>query len=336
MHMNLLKKVTMFNIKKMPKVELHLHLDGSVRLKTASQLTHMPLKKIKKLMIAKEKCNNLNEYLTKFALPISLMQSKENLIRIAQELVLDLKKENVIYAEVRFAPLLHLNSGLTGEEVIDAVLLGLNDKKIKVNLILCMMRNFTFEENLKTIELADKYLNNGVVALDLAGAENIYKNELFSQLFTIIKNKNIPFTIHAGEASDAMSVLSAISFKPQRIGHGVRSVENEEILKLIKNKNIPLEICPTSNIQTNIYKKYQYHPLKKLYDFGIKITINTDNRTVSNINLSKEYKKIIKYFNFKLEDFQKITVNAINSAFISAIEKDKYLKIISNYFANQK
>lgn len=322
------------NLKNIPKVELHLHLDGSVRLDTASRLTGKSIEEVRSLMIAKEKCHDLNEYLTKFNLANEIMQSQENLTRIAKELVEDLKNDNVIYAEIRFAPLLHTKKGLTGEEVIEAVLLGLKDEDLKVNLILCMMRQFSFEDNLKTIELAIKYLDKGVVAIDLAGAEALYPTANFERLFQIAKDKNIPFTIHAGEADGKDSILSAINFKTKRIGHGVRCIEDKEILDMIKKNNITLEVCPTSNIQTDIFENYHYHPIRKLYDMNILVTINVDNMTVSNIDLTQEYEKLVKNFNFTLKDFKKMNINAINASFLKEELKEKYREII-NFKTNE-
>ena len=322
------------NLKNIPKVELHLHLDGSVRLDTASKLTGKSIEEVRSLMIAKEKCHDLNEYLTKFNLANEIMQSQENLTRIAKELVEDLKKDNVIYAEVRFAPLLHTKNGLTGEKVIEAVLLGLKDEDLKVNLILCMMRQFSFEDNLKTIELASKYLDKGVVAIDLAGAEALYPTASFEKLFQIAKDKNIPFTIHAGEADGKDSILSAINFKTKRIGHGVRCIEDNETLNIIKKNNITLEVCPTSNIQTGIFENYYDHPIKKLYDMNVLVTINVDNMTVSNIDLTQEYEKLVKIFNLNIEDLKKINLNAIDAAFLTDKEKQFYKIIINNYKNN--
>lgn len=317
------------NLKNIPKVELHLHLDGSVRLDTASMLTGKSIEEVRSLMIAKEKCHDLNEYLTKFNLANEIMQSQENLTRIAKELVEDLKNDNVIYAEVRFAPLLHTKKGLTGEEVIEAVLLGLKDEDLKVNLILCMMRQFSFEDNLKTIELAIKYLDKGVVAIDLAGAEALYPTANFERLFQIAKDDNIPFTIHAGEADGKDSILSAINFKTKRIGHGVRCIEDKETLDMINKNNITLEVCPTSNIQTDIFENYHDHPIRKLYDMNILVTINVDNMTVSNIDLTQEYEKLVKNFNFTLKDFKKMNINAINASFLKEELKEKYREIIN-------
>ena len=319
------------NIQSFPKIELHLHLDGSVRVDTACKLSGLSIEKVKNMMIAPKKCRDLNDYLQKFSLPNEIMQTKDHLVRIAKELVEDLKKDNVIYAEVRFAPLLHTKKGLSLEEVIESVLLGLKDDSLHVNLILCMMRQFDFIDNLKTIDLASKYLNQGVVAIDLAGDEKSYPTSNFKELFKIANDKHIPFTIHAGEADGKDSLLSAIEFGAKRIGHGVRCVEDEQISNLIYKNNIVLEICPTSNIQTNTFKNYQDHPIKNLYDKGLLVTINTDNRTVSNITLTDEYTKLVKYFNFTLEDFKKMNINALKNAFLSDELKEKYIKVIDNF-----
>lgn len=308
----------MNTLKEIPKVELHVHLDGSVRYETLKEF-----KNITKEDVMCNNCKNLEEYLTKFNLPIEIMQTKEVLTRVAKELVEDLKKDNVIYAEVRFAPILHTKY-LSLEEVVEAVLLGLKDKDLKVNLILCMMRNSNFIENKKIIDLTYKYLNKGVVGIDLAGDEKNYKTHNFKDLFKIINDLKIPFTIHAGEADGIDSILSAINFNAKRIGHGVRCIEDEKVINLIKEKNITLEVCPTSNVDTNICE-YIDHPIKQLYDQDVLVTINTDNRTVSNITLTEEYEKLNKYFNFGIEDFKKLNINAINASFLSEEEKSKYI-----------
>ena len=183
-----------------------------------------------------------------------------------------------------------------------------------------MMRNSSFKENKKIIDLTYKYLNKGVVGIDLAGDEKNYKTSNFKDLFDIINDLKMPFTIHAGEADGIDSILSAIDFDTKRIGHGVRCIEDENIINLIKEKNITLEVCPTSNVDTNMYK-YINHPIKELYDRGVLITINTDNRTVSNITLTREYEKLSKYFNFKIDDFKKMNINAIKASFLSPEEQ---------------
>ena len=322
------------NITNMPKVELHVHLDGSVRPSTIAELTNKNESDIYNYTIADEKCLDLNDYLTKFTLPISIMQTKENLERIAYELACDLKKDGVIYAEVRFAPLKHINKGLNKEEVVDSVLKGINKSDIDINLILCMMRDMSYEENKQVIDLAYKYKDKKVVAIDLAGAESLYPTKDFKNLFEYAKKINIPYTIHAGEADGIESIKSAIEFNTKRIGHGVRIVEDTSLIDIIKKDNILLEICPTSNIQTNVVDTYENHSLKTLYKNNCLVCINTDNRTVSNITLSKEYELVLKYLNLTINDLIEMNKIAINHSFAHKEIKDKILNIITNYQKN--
>ena len=311
----------------LPKVELHLHLDGAVSLNLANKLTGLSIERLKEKMIAPDECENLSEYLTKFTFPGSLMQTKENLTLIAKDLVDRLAKQNVIYAEIRFAPMFHTKGNLTYEEVIDAVLEGLKSNgNIKTNLILCMMRGFSKEENIKTIEVAKKYLNRGVCAIDLAGAEDKYPLNEYLPLFEIAKKNGIPFTIHAGENGEASEVKKAINVGAKRIGHGIHAIDNAEVLNLIKERNILLEICPTSNVQTDSVKSYKEHPIEKLYKLGVSLCINTDNSTVSNISLTEEYIKLRNNFNFTIEDYKQMNINAINASFINSKEKEELLK----------
>ena len=314
------------DIQKMPKVELHLHLDGSVRYQTALEI----IGNIKKEnMIVSDDCHDLNEYLTKFSVPLAILQTKENLERVAYELALDLKSENVIYAEIRFAPLKHLLKGLSPEEVIESVLKGLKKVNIKTNLILCMMRGDTFDNNLKVVALALKFLNRGVCALDLAGAESLYPTSDYKELFAIAQANGIPFTIHAGEAAGFESIKDALDFGALRIGHGIKCLEDEKLIKELKEKNILLEICPTSNIQTKAVTAYQKHPVYELYKKGVPICINTDNRTVSNITLTKEYQKLMQNFSLTTNDLKQMNINAINGAFLTNEEKEKLKKLIN-------
>lgn len=307
----------------MPKIELHVHLDGSMRLLTASELSGKSLESVKKEMVATEQCRDLNDYLTKFDLPISLLQTKENLTRVASELAMDLEDDGVMYAEVRFAPIFHTKSGLTLEEIVEAVLLGLKEAHIQIGLLLCLMRNASDEENSQVISVAKKYLGKGVVGIDLAGAEAIYPTRDFSFLFQEASRLKIPFTIHAGEAAGPDSIQDALMMGAVRIGHGVRIIEDDDLLTEIVEKKIPLEICPTSNIQTGIFPSYSKHNIDTLYQKKVPVTINTDNRTVSNITLTKEYQKLTESFSFTLEDFKMINLNAIQSSFLSIEEKQK-------------
>lgn len=296
------------------KIELHLHLDGSIREETANEILGKKCN-----LKAKDKCEDLNEYLEKFEIPSIILQTKENLERVAYELALDLKKDNVIYAEIRFAPLKHLNGGLSLDEVITSVLNGLYKVDIKTNLILCMMRNDSFNDNKKVIDLAHKY----GFAIDLAGAEAIYKTKDFKELFKYAKSINVPFTIHAGEADGYESIKAAIDFGASRLGHGIKIIDYPDLINEAKEKGITLEVCPTSNVQTNAVNILKDHPIKKLYDMNVNVCINTDNRTVSNITLEDEYNKLKETFNFTNEDFLKMNLMAIEASFAQDKEKLK-------------
>ncbi len=296
------------------KIELHLHLDGSIREETANEILGKKCN-----LKAKDKCEDLNEYLEKFEIPSIILQTKENLERVAYELALDLKKDNVIYAEIRFAPLKHLNGGLSLDEVITSVLNGLSKVDIETNLILCMMRNDSFNDNKKVIDLAHKY----GFAIDLAGAEAIYKTKDFKELFKYAKSLNVPFTIHAGEADGYESIKAAIDFGASRLGHGIKIIDYPDLINEAKEKGITLEVCPTSNVQTNAVNILKDHPIKKLYDMNVNVCINTDNRTVSNITLEDEYNKLKETFNFTNEDFLKMNLMAIEASFAQDKEKLK-------------
>lgn len=319
----------MIDVKKLKKVELHIHLDGSVRIETASELLN---KDVKKDMMVDNNCHDLNEYLKKFDVPISIMQTKDNLERISRELALDLKKDNIIYAEIRFAPIFHTKKGLSLEEVVESVLKGLKKVDIKTNLILCMMRRMSYEDNEKIIYLAKKYLNNGVCAIDLAGAEALYKTKDYEKLFRLSTKLDIPFTIHAGEADGIESIKSALSFGTKRLGHGVKVTQSNDMIDVLIKENITLEICPTSNLNTCIVDVYQKHPIKKLFDKNVRVTVSTDNNTVSNLTLSDEYQKLIDNFDFNKEDFYKINLNAIDAAFINDKEKEELKNILKTAY----
>lgn len=319
----------MIELKKLPKIELHLHLDGSVRPSTASELLN---KDVTEEMIVKEDCKDLNEYLKKFDLPISIMQSKENLERISYELACDLKNDNVIYAEIRFAPIFHTKEGLTLEEVVESVLKGLKKVNIKTNLILCMMRGMSYKDNEKIIYLAKKYLGSGVCAIDLAGAEALYKTKDYKELFELSTKLDIPFTIHAGEADGIESIKSALDFGTKRLGHGVKVTQSNDMIDTLINENVTLEVCPTSNLNTCIVDVYKKHPIKELYDKKVSVTISTDNNTVSNITLSDEYQKLMDNFDFSIEDFYQFNLNAINAAFINDEEKEELKNILKKAY----
>ncbi len=309
------------------KIELHCHLDGSVRPSTVSEVLGLPIEKVEREMCFKESRKDLNEYLSKFDLPLSIMQDKEGLIRVSRELAEDMKKDNIIYAEVRFAPHKSTLKDLTLDEVVESALEGFNQVQgIKIRVILCMMRNFDFDTNLEVIELAERFIGKGVCAIDLAGAEGMYPTRDFEELFYEARKRGIPFTIHAGEADGIESIKSAIHFGTKRLGHGVRVVEDTDLLEFTCNNHILFEVCPTSNIQTGASPSFKDHQLRTLFDEECDCLINTDNRTVSNTTLNKEISIMMKEQGYTIKDIKTMIKRSVKYTFLSKEEQEDLIK----------
>ena len=311
---------------KMPKIELHLHLDGSVSIDLLSKFSGLTEDEVKSKVISSND-NSLSDYLERFNFVNKYLQTKENLELASFHLGRELEKENVIYAEIRFAPLDYTSGELTPDEVIEAVLSGLQKCHVKTNLILCMRRNEDMDYNKKVIFLANKYLNNGVVAVDLVGDEEHFPFKNQEYLFKMCQYANIPVTIHAGEVTKR-DILDILPYT-KRIGHGIKISDDEELINLIKRKNILLEVCPNSNIDTKNIIDYPNHPIKKLYQAGVKVSISTDNRTISDITLTDEYQNLINYLSFTYDDLVKMNLNAIEGAFINESEKQELIKMVT-------
>ena len=326
------------SIKEIPKIELHCHLDGSVRVDTIIDIAKKEGIKldsykrcdIEKLVQVPNDCTSLNEYLKRFDLPNKVMQSSENIKRITFELLEDAQKENIKYIEIRFAPLLHLQKGLSIEEVIQSAIDGINQAQriydIKGNLILSCMRNMSEDDAILLIEKGRKFLNKGVVAIDLAGPEEEGFANKYKRAIELARSYGYNITIHAGEAASAQNVIDAINIlKAQRIGHGVRIKDMKDAYDLVKKTGVVLEMCPTSNIQTKAIECLNKYPLYDFYKDGIKLSINTDNRTVSNIDLSNEIKVISDEFNMSKEKYKDIYLNTIDAIFADESTK-KWLR----------
>lgn len=328
------------NFNKLPKIELHCHLDGSVRPSTIIDLANknnieIPSKnieEIKSLMVAPKDCTSLDEYLKRFDLPGLIMQDRESLERIAFELMEDAAKENIVYIEIRFAPLLHINKGLSPKEVIESVLSGIkkaeNQYDIKGNLILSCMRTMDVKSSYEVIEYGKEFLKNGVVAIDLCSSENENFSKKFEEPIALARKYGYRVTIHAGETGIGENVLEAIEIlKAERIGHGIFIKDCKEAYDIVKKNKITLEMCPTSNLQTKAIKTIIEYPLIDFYKDDIKVSLNTDNRTVSDINLSNEYEMIFTLFNMSEIDYKKIYLNSVEASFA-----DKETKIkLKNY-----
>lgn len=329
------------NLLNLPKIELHCHLDGSVRPETIIDIArkegvNIPsydVEVIKNMVTAPIECTSLNEYLERFKLPISVMQSKESLRRIAYELLEDSAKENIKYIEIRYAPLLHIEKGLTIEEIIESVLKGIKEAEekfdIKGNLILSCLKTMPVESIFDVIEAGRKFLGKGVVAVDLAGAEEPGFSHRFIEPISLAKKYGYRITIHAGENGVGKNVLEAVELLgAERIGHGVFIKDCSEAYSLVKNKGVVLEICPTSNVQTKAVADIKDHPVYNFHKDGIKVTLNTDNRTVSGIDLSGEYNLVAKNFGLTYEDYKQIYNNSVDAAFCDLETKEALRKYL--------
>ena len=315
--------------KKYALIDLHLHLDGSLSPDSVKKLAAMQNitipendEALKEMLQVSEGCRNLNEYLEKFDFPCSLMQTEMGISRAVEHLEAELTAQGLLYAEIRFAPQLHTLKGLTQREVVAAAVSGMGKSALRSNLILCCMRGKdNHEENLETIRVAKEFLRKGVGAVDLAGAEALFPTENFAGLFALAKELEIPYTIHAGEAVGPESVYKALEFGAKRIGHGVRSIEDENLMKRLAEEEITLELCPTSNLNTSIFGCYEEYPLRKLMDAGVKVTINTDNMTVSNTTVAEELRHLVEALQLTEEELHQLMENAAEASF--AAEKTK-------------
>lgn len=324
------------NFEKLPKIELHCHLDGSVRPSTIIELANMKnidipsknIDEIKNMMVAPKDCKSLDEYLKRFELPGLIMQDEDSLERIAFELMEDASKENIVYIEIRFAPLLHINKGLNTKQVIESVLKGIKRAEsiydIKGNLILSCMRTMSVESSYDVIEAGKEYLNNGVVAVDLCSSENEQFCEKFEEPIYLARSYGYRITIHAGETGIGENVYDAITLlKAERIGHGVFIKDCEKAYNLVKENNVTLEMCPTSNLQTKAIKNIENYPLNNFHKDGIKVSLNTDNRTVSDIDLTNEYNIIFNNFEMSENDYKTIYLNSVEASFADENTKNK-------------
>lgn len=314
-------------------IDLHLHLDGAITASIARSLARlqgMDLppedEELKRRLTVPEGCTSLNEFLNCFELPCALLQRPEALTLAVQLVCEELEAQGVIYEELRFAPQKHTDLGMTQEEAIVAALKGLKNTDLKANLILCCMRGEdNLAENLETVELAAKYLveDGGVVAIDLAGAEALYPTKDFGAIFKRARELGIPFTIHAGEAAGEESVKEAIEFGARRIGHGVRIANCPEIIRLLKEKGIVLEMCPTSNSQTCAVTDMEHYPLTDLLNQGVKVTVNTDDPAIEGTTIAAEFEYLEKEHHLTRELRKELLLNAIDGAFTSEEVKEK-------------
>lgn len=346
--MSLDKTPSSDQIKRVPKALLHDHLDGGLRPETiieiAQQIGYKKLPTDDPKELAdwfEESCNShsLVRYLETFSHTIAVMQSKEAIIRVSRECAIDLARDGVVYAEVRGAPELFTEKGLTLDQVVEATLEGFKQgmaeaasegNKIRVESLLCGMR-----QNNRSQEAAAavvKYRDKGVVGFDIAGPEDGFPPTNQLEIFEYLRKENAHFTIHAGEAYGLPSIWEAIQIcGAERLGHGVRIIDDIDfsgdkpklgpLASYVRDRRIPLELCPTSNLQTGAAKTYAEHPIGMLAKLRFRVTLNTDNRLMSRTSMSNEMNQCVKSFGWKFADLQRVTVNALKSSFIPFEER---------------
>ena len=309
-------------IQQLPKVELHVHLDCSLSYKVVQKLLPGTSQaEYEEKFVAPDNCGSLTEYIKCASASIDIMQTKDQLELVTRDFIEQLKADNVIYCEVRFAPLQHLKQGLTAEEVVEAVNKTISKAtegtEMEVRMILCSLRDFSEVESMQTIELVKAFSGTNIVGFDLAADEAGYPIDEHKSAFEFAENHGIPCTCHAGEACGPKNVWEAIDeLHVQRIGHGVRSYEDSTLMDYLKEKDIHLEVCPTSNVKTGIYSDLAHHNIDKIYKTGVSMSVSTDGRSLSNVSLLDEYISLNNHFNWQLKDYLATNLFAIDAAFV--------------------
>jgi adenosine deaminase len=334
---------------RLPKTDLHVHLDGSLRIETILELAEeqgvkLPADTREGLLSAMNcgvRTGSLVEYLKAFDITLRVLQTEESLFRVAYELCEDAAKENVRYMEVRYAPMLHTQKGLRLTTVVEAVLSGIararEELGIHAKVIICGIRNISPESSLEMARLAVAYKNRGVVGFDLAGAEYDHPPKHHRDAFELIRKNNINCTIHAGEAFGPESIAQAIHVcGAHRIGHGCRLWENGDLLAYVNDHRIPLECCPSSNVQTGAVPELARHPIKLYQDLGVRITVNTDNRLVTDTSVSRELYLCHTQLGMSLADIKHVVLNGFKAAFLPFHQRQDYVRRIAEELAHFK
>jgi adenosine deaminase len=312
-----------------PKVELHLHLDCSLSYDVVRKINpSISEETYRRDFIAPARCTNLADFLTRAPHAIALMQTQEQLQLVVTDVFEQLRRDNLLYAEIRFAPYLHTDKGLSPEQVVEAVEAATAQASaatgIEARLILCTLRHYSAEQSLQTARLVERFFGTHVAALDLAGDEAGYPLTAHIAAYQYAAERNLPRTAHAGEASGPQSVWETLRLlHPLRIGHGVRSSEDPALIEHLRKERIHLEVCPTSNLQTNIYDTYADHPINALYNTGLSLSVNTDTRTITDITLTHEYEKLHQFFGWEKHHFLHCNLEAIRASFLPESRKQE-------------
>jgi adenosine deaminase len=350
-------------LRALPKVSLHEHLDGCVRIGTLIELSaalNAPLpardpEELRSWIVKRSHSGSLLEYLKSFSMTSAVMQSRENLSRIAYEYVQDLVADGVVYGEVRWAPEKMVRGGLTLDQAVDAVRVGIRDGvdearsggfQIEVHQIITAMRGGG--RVLEIAELTLRHYGHGVVAFDLAGPEAGHPTSMYRDAVELAARHHVPMTIHAGEADGLHSIDSALfDGRALRLGHGVRIAEDLDeqggvgaLARWVRDRAIVLETSPTSNLHTGVFAAWgdemRFHPFDPLYRAGFRVTVNTDNRLMSDTTLSDELGRLQRAFGYGLDDFERFQLNAADGAFTTAAERDRLARTIRTGFGRAR
>jgi adenosine deaminase len=327
----------------LPKTDLHCHLDGSLRLRTLLELAeHQGVKLpantedgLAKAMKLGHRQGSLEEYLKAFEITLSVMQTEDALYRTAYELAVDAAAENCKVLEVRYSPVLHLQKGLKPTMVVESVLEGLRaaqrETGIIAGVLVCGIRNMSPETSLRLAELSVAYKNRGVLGFDLAGAEHGNPAKDHQDAFQLILNNNINCTVHAGEAYGPPSIAQALHYcGAHRLGHGVRLREDGDLLNYVNDHRIPIECCPSSNVQTGAVEDIASHPFKFYLDFGLRVTINTDNRLITDTTVTKELFIVAREFGLTVNDIRNVLIAGFKSAFLTFHDRAQLVRKVQN------
>lgn len=329
------------NFRQLPKIDLHLHLDGAIRVSTIAELgdqlgvrlpTYDP-RQLARYVQVNHDCRSLTDFLKRFETFYPILPYAVTQERIAYELCEDCARDNVIYFETRFAPALATKGKFTMEDAVVAALEGLRrgqrDFGVRCGLILCCYRSVALDENLATIRLAQKYRDRGVIGIDLAGDEKNFPASAHADAFALARKLELPVTIHAGEAGPAGNIREAVfEHGATRIGHGVALQEDTELLKQVRDRGTVFEICLTSNLQTCTVPTLAAHPFRKLLDEQVRVTLNTDDPAISNITLTHEYELAAREFKLTPAQIREVLVNAANAAFAEPSERARLESLV--------
>ena len=331
--------LTLETLRRLPKTDLHLHLDGSLRPRTVWELAQeqgvkLPARtagELARRLVAGPHVKSLSDYLKTFDITLSVLQVPDALERVSYELAEDCAAENVRHMEVRYSPILHQARGLKLPAILEPVLAGLKraerEFRMSTGVIICGMRNISPRRSLELARLAVAYRDRGVVAFDLAGEEKDHPAKDHQRAFRLIADHNLASTVHAGEGFGPPSIAQALhDCGAHRIGHGTRLREDTELLHYVNDHRIPLEVCLTSNVQTRAVKSVKDHPFRQYLDMGLRVTLNTDNRTVSNTNLTREYALAARAFRLSPYQVKRILIGGFKSAFLPYSEKARLLR----------